>query len=310
MKKYFFLLLQLFLIFSCNNGEDLKGLLDIELDSNGNVYLATNYGLFFSSNKGSSWVKLNDEKGRFLYFDSLNNDLYYSGDFGLKKSNDNGKNFISLKFPDSLLNPDISIVTVDPAGRIFVGAYFGVCTKNTKANSWNFIGLRDFGIQNIYIDKQKNIYVGTFHKGLYMAKESSLKWKEAKVPKHWITGIQSNGSGKIFISTSKNYIFSSNDHGKTWKQLKNGLDDYFITALGISPGNRIFIGDNFTVYFSDDSGETWTISNKYLDVMVLKFVFDATGTIYALPLDSHLIRSDDNGVSWVELKNPLEQIAN
>jgi photosystem II stability/assembly factor-like uncharacterized protein len=123
-----------------------------------------------------------------------------------------------------------------------------------------------------------------------------------------------NSTGKIFVGTSWNLVFISQDNGVNWTQSDSGfINPYFrpsIDAIAINDTDHIFVSGYGTgVYRSLDDGKSWEqLSNGMYRYDIYALVIDENGFIYAGISDAggvNILRSIDNGNSWEEKSNGL-----
>jgi photosystem II stability/assembly factor-like uncharacterized protein len=134
------------------------------------------------------------------------------------------------------------------------------------------------------------------------------------------------GSGKLFAGAHANggLWVSDDGEGADWRPLTNGLDRphiYSLAARRIEDRVTLFLGTSpAALYRSDDLGESWTEIKSLLNVPdtdkwtfpppphiphVKNIVFHPTEpeTIYVLVEQGALLKSVNDGESWVELSS-------
>ena len=112
-------------------------------------------------------------------------------------------------------------------------------------------------------------------------------------------GIDKDGS--VFLGTM-NGVFRSDDRGKSWKRLVNGMFIQDIRSLLVNSDNKIFAGSNSSVngiYISTDKGENWQDVNMPSMGGQIFFALaeDSLGNLYAGGID-RLLFSNDKGNTW------------
>ena len=127
-------------------------------------------------------------------------------------------------------------------------------------------------------------------------------WQQSKVIGTCTMCLQVNSDNQLFAGTYGSYIYSSNDNGANWVQLKTGLaSDKRILSLATKPGGYIFAGtESGGVYRSIDNGENWTLQGlSPLKVQCL--AINSSGTVFLGTYIGGLFRSKNNGEHWGDL---------
>jgi len=112
-------------------------------------------------------------------------------------------------------------------------------------------------------------------------------------------------NGKIIFVGTDNGLFRSQDGGKTWQALHDGLRDENIRALALSPSapTLIYAGTSKGVFLSEDGGDHWTdwfeessgLSN--MDIQDLAIHPDKPELLFAAT-SGGLFVSRDEGDTW------------
>ncbi len=97
-------------------------------------------------------------------------------------------------------------------------------------------------------------------------------------------------------------LYKTTDAGKTWSSIEY---PEYISALAISPNDSqlIFTGTGKGIFKSSDSGKTWAHLKSYNGLMVHALAFDDEGTLFASADIFGLVKSNDFGESWEDLKD-------
>ncbi len=121
--------------------------------------------------------------------------------------------------------------------------------------------------------KQGVIWAGTDDGLVQVSQNSGQTWSNV-TPKDLPEWIQVNhirasphdaGSAYFAATNYKNddqkpYLYKTNDYGKTWKKIVNGIpSDHFTRAITEDPNRRGFLyaGTERSIYYSSDDGESW-----------------------------------------------------
>ena len=111
----------------------------------------------------------------------------------------------------------------------------------------------------------------------------------------------------LFINV-RNCLFKSEDGGKNWLRLVNGLDyKGFLRAIAISPQTKDILylsslGDG--VYRSEDAGISWIKVNngfKALDINILLVAPYSTEVVLAADQNGRLYKTENAGKNWKEI---------
>lgn len=112
-----------------------------------------------------------------------------------------------------------------------------------------------------------------------------------------ITGLYAIDS-TLFAATN-DYVYSTTDHGETWKQLRNGLLYNNVDCI-TGQGPYLFAGTNFSgLYRSADLGNSWTPIRGILPTNYISSFAWNGSTLYMGGLDG-VYRTTDLGKNWTK----------
>ena len=173
-------------------------------------------------------------------------------------------------------------------------------------------------IQAIAIDKDNNIYAGTWKDGLYKSEDDGDTWQKIySIPTSDVrsikTGIQT--SGLVYASTSAFGVIKSTDGGKTWK--RNEADEIensfkFAWSIELDPKNdNIIYAQTYSdgVWKSIDQGESWKQILPIKDQVCWDLKVSKNSNLIWLVASksrdslSSVHYSEDQGETWKELEN-------
>ena len=119
--------------------------------------------------------------------------------------------------------------------------------------------------------KQGVLFAGTDNADLHVTTDDGKTWKSVNdgLPKRVITRVATSphNAYRVFVSQTgsgiddyRPYVFRSDDLGKTWKSISNGLPLEPINVVYEDPTteNLIYVGTDMGVYASVDGGENWS----------------------------------------------------
>ena len=190
----------------------------------------------------------------------------------------------------------------------------GVFKSNDGGEEWRAAGNGISGvIEDIAIDPINSsiLYVAT--RGfIYKTEDGGENWNRINITSLPVSYygykllIDSKNTSVLYLAISHVGIFRSDDYGKNWKQLENGLTTNLIytVALDTRDTSTVYVGTGGEgVYKSIDNGEHWTLigsrDNGLFNPFVTSFIVDPKDSkvLYA-GTGCGLIRSVDGGKQW------------
>ncbi|MEM6377021.1 MAG: hypothetical protein AAF705_02335, partial [Bacteroidota bacterium] len=121
--------------------------------------------------------------------------------------------------------------------------------------------------------QEGELWAGTDDGNVQMTTDGGKNWTLLNEnisgnPGYWVSRVlaSSHHPGKAYVTYTgyrrddfRPFIYVTEDHGKTWKSLANGLPNYPINVIVEDPvnPNLLFIGNENGVYASIDAGKTW-----------------------------------------------------
>jgi photosystem II stability/assembly factor-like uncharacterized protein len=124
------------------------------------------------------------------------------------------------------------------------------------------------------------LYAGTDDGNIWISKDAGGEWKQINkgLPANkWISSIcpSPHNEGTVFISLNgyrdddfKTYLFQSDDHGATWKEIKGNLPESVANVILQDPVNPdlLYCGLDNGTYLSLDKGASWHLFTNMLNV--------------------------------------------
>ncbi len=197
---------------------------------NGTIYAATwGFGIFKSTNGGTTWTEINNGLGGFLAVQSL---------------------------------------TITSNGNVFAGTAGGGIFKCTDGQNWTKISCGHSVIWSL-ASTSNAIFSGTYGDGLYRSLDGGMSFTKTSLDITFVYSISVDLTGKIYVSSLTNGVYVSSDNGTTWSSLgmggfgvsammvnPNSSDVYVGTKEG-----KVFMisGNNSTTDVEDNS----TLPNEY-----------------------------------------------
>jgi photosystem II stability/assembly factor-like uncharacterized protein len=253
------------------------------------LYLGTfGGGIYKSVNGGESWAEANQGLGNTnihaLTINPLQPDqLIVSTSTGeLFKSDNGGKGWAPFNeglpfFPGEVI-AKLFILPNDPGGVYL--AQDGFFSRPFSSSTWQAV---DNSLQKeaitaaAYEPKDRILYAGTMKQGLYTTKLESnpisaphLAWTPVAGPfqMQWIRLIvpASSDAAVIYVAAIGQGLFKTTDHGKSWREINDGLPNKDVESLAMDPDDpeRLYVGmHNDGLFISTDGGSRWNPPAKF-----------------------------------------------
>ncbi len=231
----------------------------ISPESTQTLVVATNTGIFKSTDGGNSWNKT--FSGKYIkHMEYKPGDFNYIYATDYSYGNANSKFYRSIDAAESFetINIDSLPSTV---GRIAIGV-----TKAAPDKVFLLAGINNSG------------WDSNDFEGIYVSEDSGLTFSQVEVSSppdmgsqswyDWTFGV-SPENPKVLYAGGVN-AYKSNNGGVSWNRMSNWNGDHFHVDhhyLGFQPGtNVLFVGNDGGVYYSDNKGNTWHSLNEYLSI--------------------------------------------
>ena len=200
-----------------------------------------------------------------------NGDLFTGTQFGeIYRSTDNGENWESLIGTDRFGNEMRSVLALDDS-TIFVGSGYGVLRSTDNGNNW------------------ENVTSGFFSEA--------------------IGALAVHPDGRIFAlgSWSGDVMYSS-DRGDTWNFTNQRAKETDCWDMVIDSSGRIFVASMGGIQRSINSGDSWDYVGRDSGLSwAVSVELDPSGTVYAGTMLDGIFRSDDNGDTWKQITNGIDE---
>ena len=299
---------------------------------NPNLLLAGGVGkVFISYNRGEDWKRVTDDKVGFseqivdsAAFDPKNPSTIFVGTtWRAYKSTDAGKTW-KLISKGMIDDSDVFAIDIDPVNpdHIISSACSGIYESLNGGELWskvNGIPSQSRRTRAILRNPARNgaIYAGTTE-GFWMSANNGKTWtiqsqRELEVNS---IAVHPDEPNKVYIATNNYGMMVSNDGGRNFTIFNGNFTSRFMNQIipDVERPNRFYATTNNTatgggfIFISNDSGQTWTPSNKNLSVIrivpsALLQDKQTPDTIY-IGTNIGIFRSIDRGKSWTQITAP------
>ena len=268
----------------------------------GRVYAAARSGIFVSNNGGIDWIGLNFYPAKVMEW-----------------------NTVAI----SPANSKLILAANNWNNTILVSENGGQSWKITNAqidegikSGWSTISFAPSNPEVVYAGTAGFYSAGSFDprmpgRGIYKSVDSGEHWKPINTEFTENAHIQGlavdpkNALHVVVASTNKG-ILSTQDGGKTWSRVAQGVSSEDALSISISPHSSSIMLAGFDrrgLYRSEDNGASWVNSTIGMnpEAKVTSIVFDPTNemVVYAADIHSGVYFSNDMGKTWQQLINGL-----
>ncbi|MEO1257867.1 MAG: T9SS type A sorting domain-containing protein [Bacteroidota bacterium] len=313
---------------------------DLTFTESGNIYLATDGGLYRSPDNGTSWVDIENIPTTQFYrvaFNPHQPDWYYGGaqDNGTTGGNDDminnwpriwgGDGFKPVFHPTE---PDIFYVETQ-RGNISVtvdgGIYFeqgDAGIDNNDRRDWDMPYLMSAHNPDVLYAGTFRVYKsenGTFP--LFSPISESLTDSVTLATRyHTITTLSESPiqQGLLYAGTVDANVWRTDDDGENWINITNSLPERYVTEVKASPTNvdwayvthSGYKDNEFIprVHRSKDRGATWEdISNDLPDIAVndIYILPNHEDSVLFVATDAGVYGSINRGENWTRMGNNM-----
>jgi photosystem II stability/assembly factor-like uncharacterized protein len=268
-------------------------------------------GIFRSRDKGANWEHLG-WRGyiRTFYTETGPDGVIWAGcGNGVLRSDDNGVSFIITTGWEITEVLKLRIDPRNPASVVAATAY-GIYRTDDRGETWEErnSGLPDLPFtSDVFIDNSnpKRLLAAT-EDGIFESIDEGNNWKRLGLSGKGIrTIVQHPTNRNIWLTGTEDHgVFRSDDAGKSWRAVNNGLGHLTVYTLAVNPKNPqiVFAGTHGGgVYRSVNGGMSWQqhISGfRNLDVHSLAILPSDPSFIFAGTLNGGLYKSADAGQTW------------
>ena len=178
------------------------------------------------------------------------------------------------------------------------------------SNSWEFLGLGDLAIREIF---QSGQYI--YAVGYYGCYRYNINTKEFK--KLYSKSAQTIAAMDSIVFMGTGYypgLYKSVNYGDTWEECITGIDNYDIEKIFITKSKTILASAAGTagsgVFRSTDIGNTWTRIDPYKYAWNFQGIYQKDNKLYGYDYSNYakVYISVDDGLTWKSNNPPADHI--
>jgi photosystem II stability/assembly factor-like uncharacterized protein len=275
--------------------------------NSGNLYAATNNGVYLSTDNGNSWTSLGLPN---TYVGSLavSEGNLYAGCIdgrGIFRSKNNGASWTPI---NTGLTANVAVLSLLVNGsNLYAGTNAGVFHSTNNGDNWTAINDLSLTVNSIVYSlsvSDGNLYAATVG-GVFRSTNNGSSWAAIN------TGLAANPVVvSLLVSGSNLYVvtdagvFVSANNGNSWTPIYSKLtDNSIIYSFAVNDSN-LYVGTNGGVFLSTDNGKSWTALNMGLN----------SNNVYSLTVNDDnlfagtgkgVFRFPKNGESWTGVNSGL-----
>jgi len=279
---------------------------DIDLTTNGDLYLTIVQQMYKSTNGGVNWTNITTMFNGFGFQSAFvdNNDNIWATTVhsGVIKSSDAGTTWNN--FTGGLTSTDVSSVVADASGNLFASIPGkGLYSSTDNGNTWNKITITNYEedtyIVTVELIPSGGLIVYNAYNGIKTS-TNLIDWTSFN------TGLTSQAIRELAVSSD--YYFAAGWNGKIFRSPRTAVNWVEITdtsasgycyALFVSSTGDLYYLFDEEVYKSTNNGDDWINVGDSLSGYTFSITEHSNGDIF-LGTGSGVYRSTDAGINWTK----------
>jgi photosystem II stability/assembly factor-like uncharacterized protein len=178
-------------------------------------------------------------------------------------------------------------------------AVTAIHAAEAETRNWNHTeGPYGGSVWALHVAGGGNMIAGTLGKGVYFSTDSGQNWLQSNLDNVSVYDF-ARGSGETWFAATQNGVYRSENNGRSWRRMAQGMDETRVQAVLVHESGRVFAATIAGgIYISDNNGSSWSQSNEGME---LNFGY----ALAALPdgsvlagVTNRIYRSNDGGDSW------------
>lgn len=260
-------------------------------DSSGNLY-AAGARIYRSTDNGGHWTPIAHEMNWSAVGITKEGTIYAgTGNGGAVMRSTNGG--AEWNYVSGVMGQSIHCITVDPAGRIYVGSNTGLY-RSTDGVNFTFL---QSVLQNITYGvhfEPDGVYFASTMSGIFRSSDHGDTWAHigTTLPNNYSLIRTASGA---FIAAMGGGLYRSTDRCATWSKVH---DTPFVYSLVMEDGNNLYAGGFNAMLRSTDGGLSWESRDSGLTDRSQKHLFvPVPGTVMTANRTGVNV-STDHGAAW------------
>lgn len=256
---------------------------DLQFDSLGNFYVASDSGLLCSKDRGVTWINLYPTPGfnNFVYrvLPYRSSEIFIIAKQGILHSEDSG-----LTWSGDSSNIGVNFLVMDKEENIYADWVAAIYKSTDKGKSWN--KLKDsLYVWSFYITSEGNMLAGT-DCGIFLSEDKGYNWtRTGFFDCGDVTYIKGTTNDEIiFIVGADRFrgIRYSSDGGYNWKYVNDSDTIRWGSSIIPVNNNEVYVASSFNgVFRYNISDLSLTGINDGLQFGVTAMAYDSLGYLYA-----------------------------
>ena len=277
------------------------------LSTGSDLFAGSADGIYRSTDHGLSWR----ESGLFLSTNTnslaaFGTYLFAAEDSGIYRSSDNGRTW-------GKCNPAFDAALLSFGSNLYAAAPQGFYRTNDSGLTWNRIDTTSGIIMASLAGMGSLLFAGQFsfqnqfRAAIVLSSDGGISWKNADsgIDEGWIGQFEWKVSqlivtGTTIYAATDSGIYRSDDSGKYWQHLNNGLNG---AAMCVSIyGNYLFAGTDSGLYRSNLGDNKWVKMSALIGNNAI-YSIGASGNNLLVGTIFGIVYSTDSGAHWIESDN-------
>ncbi|MCL4485453.1 MAG: YCF48-related protein [Nitrospirae bacterium] len=170
---------------------------------------------------------------------------------------------------------------------------------------------QDFiGVLSGIADESGNLVVTGYQGTLLRLSHRTEKWSRPALPIHVdFYGINRTPSGVLWVAGDQGVLLRSKDGGRSWEQVKTGIDHLFLNAISF-PTDRVgfAVGEKGVILRTVDGGDHWTRLNSPTKKNLYAVIFADGSHGLVAGWHKRLFRTTDGGSRFTAVDIPVQKV--